>query len=104
MIIRKRARIKDWEMSMVYVYICKKKSPVDVTLHAQCIFKQRERKKKNESTMLYLFFLFFLLTNAQYDYSHMKKKKMPEMTGWKGQNKWMFSVKVSSQWAYWMMK
>jgi len=46
MIIRKRARIKDWEMSMVYVYICKKKSPVDVTLHAQCIFKQRERKKK----------------------------------------------------------
>jgi len=36
---------------------------------------KRKKEKKNESTMLYLFFLFFLLTNAQYDYSHMKKER-----------------------------
>jgi len=84
MIIRKRARIKDWEMSMVYVYICKKKSPVDVTLHAQCIFKQRERKKKMNQPCFIFFFLFFLLTNAQYDYSHVKKKENARDDGMEG--------------------
>jgi len=36
--------------------------------------KEKEKKKMNQPCFIF-FFLFFLLTNAQYDYSHMKKER-----------------------------